>query len=102
MSGTRSRSYTISDQVLTAHLDGEAVVLDLETKRYYRLNASAARVWAGLERGLDGPALLADLCAFFDVEPETAAASLETLFDQLVDLGLVVPSNADSAALDGG
>ena len=38
-------NYTASADVLAAHLPGEAVLLDMETKNYFRLNETAAWIW---------------------------------------------------------
>ena len=89
---SESGNYRVSDEVLTAHLQGEAVLLHLETKNYYRLNATAAAVFQGLERGLDRPALLDDLCARFEVSREDAGAALDGLLRDLSARGLVVPA----------
>jgi hypothetical protein len=90
--------YTIPDDVLSAHLEGEAVLLNVETKHYYRLNDTAAHVFEGLERGLDRDALLADLRATFDVAPDVAAAELDRLLGELVERGLVVAGGGEEAA----
>ena len=37
--------YTASPEVLAAHLEGEAVLLHMDTKDYFRLNDTAAWVW---------------------------------------------------------
>ena len=49
-------TYLIRDDVLTAHLAGEAVLLDLRTKQYYQLNATAAVIWTSLEQAQIGRA----------------------------------------------
>jgi hypothetical protein len=36
--------YTVPEDVLSAHLEGEAVLLNVETKNYYRLNSTASRI----------------------------------------------------------
>ena len=78
--GTR---YSVPGDVLAAHLEGEAVLLHMDTKEYFRLNATAACVWKGLERGLDRQGLVDELCANFEVEPEAAAAELDRLLREL-------------------
>jgi len=79
----------IPDHVLAAHLEGEAVLLDLETKRYYRLNATAARIWKGLEQSL-APEQIADaLVAEFSVEPATAHTEVNRAIGDLRARGLV-------------
>jgi hypothetical protein len=86
MAGTR---YTVPEDVLSAHLEGEAVLLNVDTKNYFRLNETAARVFQGLERGLEHEAIVDDLCAAFTVSREDAAAAVDGLLDELVERGLL-------------
>ena len=75
--------YSVPGDVLAAHLEGEAVLLHMDTKEYFRLNATAACVWKGLERGLGREALVDELCANFEVEPGPAAEELDRLLVEL-------------------
>jgi hypothetical protein len=75
--------YSVPGDVLAAHLEGEAVLLHMDTKEYFRLNATAACVWKGLERGLGRDALVDELCANFEVEPGPAAEELDRLVADL-------------------
>ena len=86
--------YTVPDDVLTAHLEGEAVLLNMETKDYFRLNSTAAVVWKGLERGMDREALVRELVAGFEVEPAAAAAELDRLLGELSQRRLIVAAGA--------
>ena len=79
----------IRDDVLAAHLEGEAVLLDLETKRYYRLNPTAARIWKGLEQSLEPPQIVAALVDEFAVDAATARAEVERALADLRTRGLV-------------
>ena len=81
--------YAVPADVLTAHLEGEAVLLHMETKDYFRLNATAACVWKGLERGLDRQGLVDELCANFEVEPQAAGEELDHLLAELKARNLV-------------
>ena len=89
--------YIVPEDVMAAHLAGEAVLLDVETKRYYRLNATAAHVWKGLERGMTRDALLEDLVASFEVDPPVAEAELDRLLAELSQRQLVRPADPDAA-----
>ena len=80
---------TIRDHVLTAHLEGEAVLLDLETKRYFRLNATGARIWKGLEQSLTPDQIAAALVEEFDVDPALARTELDRELGDLRARGLV-------------
>ena len=89
-----SRQYTVHPDVLSTHLEGEAVLLHMETKDYFRLNSTAACVWAGLERGKDHQALVEELCAQFDVEPGEARAELDRLLGELEQRRLIGVADA--------
>jgi hypothetical protein len=82
-------TYTIADDVLTAHLAGEAVLLDLKTKQYYQLNATAARVWQGLEQGLEPPRIVDKLMHEFAVDAATAQREMERVIADLRARGLL-------------
>jgi hypothetical protein len=89
--------FRVPDDVLAAHLEGEAVLLNMDTKDYYRLNATAAAVFKGLERGLGREALVDDLCARFEVERAEAAGAVDSLLRELAERGLVAPAGGDGA-----
>ena len=86
--------YTASPDVLAAHLEGEAVLLHMETKDYFRLNDTAAWIWKGLERGLDREALVASLLERYEVTPADAAAELDALLSDLAERGLITAQPA--------
>jgi hypothetical protein len=87
-----SERFAASTEVLAAHLEGEAVLLHMETKDYFRLNDTAAWVWKGLERGLDRPALIESLLERYEVTPEQAERELDTLLGELERRSLIVPA----------
>ena len=95
---TDGPTHHVPEDVLAAHLDGEAVLLHMDTKNYYRLNATAARVFRGLERGLGRQALLDDLCGEFEVDAGTAGAEIDRLLAELTERGLLAPAAGSGAA----
>lgn len=82
--------YAASADVLAAHLDGEAVLLHMESKDYFRLNDTAAWVWKGLERGLDVDAIVASLTERYEVAPQSARGEVEALLQELEERALVL------------
>jgi len=84
-----SHTPKVGKNVYAAQLAGEAVILHLDTKRYYRLNATGAEVWKGIEAGEDREALTLRLVREFTVERETAAAEVDRLLDRLREARLV-------------
>ncbi len=79
----------VSKDVLTAHLEGEAVLLHLKTKRYFRLNETGAAVWKGLEDGLGLDAIVVQLVKDFDVDSVTARAEVERVLGELRERDLL-------------
>ncbi|MFN2419855.1 MAG: PqqD family protein [Gemmatimonadota bacterium] len=76
--------------VLTARLADEAVLLDLESKDYFRLNETGAAIWDGLERGLTPDVIEGELCDTFEVDPAEAAARVGEFLAELSRRGLIV------------
>ena len=82
-------NHIIPDDVLTAHLAGEAVLLDLRTKQYYQLNATAAVIWTSLEQALEPPQIVNALVDEFAIDAATAQAEMERVIADLRARGLV-------------
>lgn len=83
------QKYTIPSEVLVAHLEGEAVVLNTLTKQYYRLNETAAAIWKALEQGLNVDAITERLVEEFEVPVETAQAELARILGDLREKRLI-------------
>ena len=69
--------------VQATNMDGETVLLDLSTGRYYTLNRLGSLIWelcTGTQTISD---IHAVLCNRFDVAPERALDDLVTLVNQL-------------------
>ena len=66
-----------SPDVLSAHLEGEAVLLDMESKRYFRLNETASAIWRALEEGHDRAQIRAMLEQQYEVDGAELDAAIE-------------------------
>lgn len=68
------------NHVVYTEFDGrEAVLVDLNTKRYYTLNETAMLVWRGLDRGQTKDEIAKEICGLYDVSAEQAANSIDRL-----------------------
>lgn len=65
--------------VSTLFDDGDGVLVDLNTKRYYQLNESAMMVWTSLEKGHAIPEIVSEITSTFQVAPEHAVESVEKI-----------------------
>jgi len=78
--------------LLTELADGTGVVLHLDTKFYYTLNAAGVEVWKGLATGASDTALAAKrLVQRFEVDAETARRDVGKVLDYMLAEGLVIP-----------
>jgi hypothetical protein len=82
---------SIPSDVLFHELDGEAVLLNLQTGKYFGLDPTGTRIWHFLaEYGSPGMALNRMLVEY-DVDAERLEADLLALCDQLAAQGLILP-----------
>ena len=94
----------VDPQVLLTELgDGTGVLLHLETKFYYQLNATAVVVWKGLAAQPAAPprALAEALAERFEVEAERAETDVHAIVRELATEGLLV-RRSEAAAPRGG
>lgn len=74
--------------VSTLFDDGDGVLVDLDTKRYYQLNETAMMVWDGLEKGHTISEIAKTFTSAFDVSPEHAVNSVERILRKFQSLNL--------------
>jgi len=82
---------TVSPDAMVAELEDEAVILHMGTRRYYRLNETAALIWKELSRGADLAGVVARLTSEYQVDPGIAGERVRTMVESLLDSGLVEP-----------
>lgn len=70
-------------------MDGEMVLLNLWSGRYYTLNAVGAMVWECIREGRTLGDIHHAICARFDVSPDRAEEDLLLLVNQLKGEGLL-------------
>ena len=95
--GEKGRTPTHPD-VLVSHLQGESVLLDMESKNYFRLNATASAIWRGIEAGKDRAEIVAELQATFDASPDAVAEGFDDTIRQLETRKLVVIAEDSAVA----
>ena len=92
-----STNHAILDQITLRHsidvqgtnMDGETVLLDLSTGRYYTLNRVGSVIWEHCTGHHTISDIRAVLCDRFDVAPERALDDLVNLVTQLTQEGLL-------------
>lgn len=83
------RRYAVSESVLFRELQGEAVLLEIESGVYFGLNEIGSRIWNLLVAHGDIERVLDDLLAEYDVSEERLRRDLESFLATLCDRQLV-------------
>jgi len=84
-----NQSRVAKDAVLAEFKGEDSILLDLEARRYHRLNETAALIWKGLEEKATNAAIVDRLMKEFEVPREKAEEGLRRFLDELAERGLV-------------
>ena len=79
----------LKDVVFTDFEGGEGILVDLNTKQYYRLNETGSLIWRGLEKGRSIDDIVTEMQTIYEVSGEHAVASVEKLLRSLESNRLV-------------
>ena len=91
----------VHPDVVDTELDGaETVLLHLQSKVYFSLNATGTHIWQELKRGSSLAEISRQLQKTFDVDAARADTSVLALIDDLERQGLVVRAPASGSAGD--
>jgi len=90
-----SERAVVPSHVLIRFLEQESVLLNLETERYFGLDAVGTRMWQVVTAAATVEAALAQLVEEYDTSPETLRTDLTHLLQHLVENGLIATQPAD-------
>lgn len=97
---TFSQRVSAPDDVLVRILDGEAVLLNLDSESYFGLDEVGARMWTLLTESDTIQAAYDALLEEYDVAPEQLRADLIDLIRQLTEHGLATLQTDETTADD--
>ncbi len=78
---------------ISSDLDGEAVILDMESGKYHSLDTTGTRVWELLEDKISFNDIVLKLMSEYSVEGQQCTTDVKEFINQLIDLGLVETEN---------
>jgi hypothetical protein len=88
---------TITDDQVSSELAGEAVILNLETGKYYGLNPIGAQIWTLLQETKSLGEIRDTIIAEYDVEPEQCESDILDLLQNLSEHNLIrIPNGQDA------
>ncbi len=85
--------YIVPETVIVQQVLEEMVLLDSEQGGYWELNQTATEIFTLLSQGLDREEALALLQPRYQVDPSAFAEDFQALVQELVNHGLLTPSN---------
>ena len=81
-------TFTPSKDAIFRDLDGEAVILDLQSGKYFGLNGVGTRIWQLMERHGALRTVFDDLCREYDAPPDVLEHDLIALVSRLAEARL--------------
>lgn len=79
----------ISKDVLFEILDGEAVLLELDSGTYFQLNRTGTRMWQLIQEHGDPDRIVSQIAGEFDASPAQIKQDLDALLSDLAANGLI-------------
>jgi hypothetical protein len=77
-------------QVIHDTVDGEVVIVNLETGYYYSLLGSAARIWTAIEGTATVEEIIGDIKAYYQVNEGELLQAVQKFIGELKQEGLIV------------
>lgn len=82
--------YRAIPEALVATLSDGAVLLNLQTKRYFSLNETGTRIWELVQQSADEESMVATMVREYEVDEATAGAEVRRILDELMEAQLIV------------
>jgi len=82
-------NFIINKHIAHEIIDGEAIIVALETGNYYSLDKSGAAMWNLIEKGLDVSDIIEELCQRYEGSRKEIETSVSQLLADLEKEGLV-------------
>jgi hypothetical protein len=79
----------LTDRFTETSLDGEIVIMNIDTGEFLALTGTAAEAWSLIDGKRDRDLLLATLASRFGAQIQTVAPDLDDFLGELARLGLV-------------
>jgi Coenzyme PQQ synthesis protein D (PqqD) len=94
VSSSSPATWEPDSDVVTQRVEGETVLVHLQTNEIYTLSKTASRGWDLLVTGLTRDEVQEELQREFDAPPEQIGGELDTLIANLVEKKLLRPTGA--------
>jgi hypothetical protein len=93
-----NHTFRLNERALFRLIDQEAVILNLDSGKYFGLNVVGSRVWELLTESRSMAAICQILASEYDVDQAALETDLSELLDDLLEAGLIAEGGVDNAA----
>ena len=83
--------YRATPEALVATLSDGAVLLNLQTKRYFSLNETGTRIWVLVQQTADEETIVSSLLREYEVEEPMVRSEVRRILDELIEAQLILP-----------
>ena len=80
---------SFSDAIFAQEVDGEMVLLDMNSENYFGLDEIGCDIWQALQEHKSLQAVYDVMLESYDVEPERLEKDLQVFVEQLKEAGLI-------------
>jgi hypothetical protein len=84
-----SRKVSVPDSVLFRNLDGEAVLLNLDSEEYFGLDSVGTDIWQAVTGDANLEEAYVTLLAEYDVDAVQLRTDMSEFIQELLDAGLI-------------
>ena len=84
-----TKNITISKEALSQEVNGETVILDLNSESYFGLDEVGTRIWQLLQEHGNVQKVFDNMLEEFDVDADQLEKDLNELVDKLEEAGLI-------------
>ena len=84
----REKKYMRRPDVISADMDGEVVMMDIVSGKYYNLGTTGGVIWGLLETPKTLSGIVEDLMAQYDVDRKTCESQVEAFLESGMKRGL--------------
>lgn len=90
--------FDISQQVIHETIDGETMIVRLDSGNYYSMNPIGGQVWALIEQGASKDQIVSAFSGLYGLEKKSVEEPIETFLKYLIVEELILPNGASPHA----
>ena len=85
--------FKISPQVIHEVIDGETMLVRLDSGNYYNMNATGGQIWSFIEKGASESQIVSDFTALYGLDKNIVEEQISIFIKQLIAEELIFPNS---------